>query len=118
MTATSSFSCPAGHFIGGMTEAVVASRNSKRLSGLSWPIQMQLIRLLDIPSFLVIGDVGSAASPLVELDQRLEVVQIKEVGHGIPYDQPERFSAHENSKMFLAVNPIKRKNATVSKKTK
>jgi pimeloyl-ACP methyl ester carboxylesterase len=62
------------------------------------PDYMQLIRLLDIPSLLVIGDVGSVVSPevaaeLVLLNERLEVVQIKEAGHGIPYDQPECFSA-------------------------
>jgi len=47
---------------------------------------------------LVVGDVGSVVSPemtteLALLNERLEVVQIKEAGHGIPYDQPERFSA-------------------------
>ena len=62
------------------------------------PDYMQLINTLDIPSLLVIGDDGSAVSPevaaeLAWLNQRLEVVQIAEAGHGIPYDQPERFSA-------------------------
>ena len=62
------------------------------------PDYMQLIELLDIPSLLIVGDVGSVVSPevaakFVELNERLEVVQIKEAGHGIPYDQPERFSA-------------------------
>jgi N-formylmaleamate deformylase len=62
------------------------------------PDYMQLINTLDVPSLLVIGDVGSVVSPelakeLAGLNQRLEVVQIEEAGHGVPYDQPERFSA-------------------------
>jgi len=62
------------------------------------PDYMQLINTLDIPSLLVIGDVGSVVSPemaaeLAGLNQGLEVVQIKEAGHGVPYDQPERLSA-------------------------
>ncbi len=62
------------------------------------PDYMQLIRLFDVPSLLVVGDVGSVvsaemAAELALLNERLEVVQIKEAGHGVPYDQPERFSA-------------------------
>lgn len=62
------------------------------------PDYMQLINALDIPSLFVIGDVGSVvtlemAAELARLNQRLEVVQIEEAGHGIPYDQPEVFSA-------------------------
>lgn len=61
------------------------------------PDYIQLIKALDIPSLLVIGDVGAVISPrmaseLATLNQRLEVAQIPEAGHGIPYDQPERFS--------------------------
>lgn len=61
------------------------------------PDYMQLINSLNIPSLLIIGGVGAVVSPLVaaelaELNQRLKVVQIAEAGHGIPYDQPERFS--------------------------
>ncbi|MHB1947353.1 MAG: alpha/beta fold hydrolase [Gammaproteobacteria bacterium] len=62
------------------------------------PDYMELINTLDLPSLLVIGDVGSVVSPelaaeLAGLNQYLEVVQIAEAGHGVPYDQPERFSA-------------------------
>jgi pimeloyl-ACP methyl ester carboxylesterase len=61
------------------------------------PDYVELINTLDIPSLLVIGDVGAIISPRVAtelawLNQRLEVVQIVEAGHGVPYDQPERFS--------------------------
>jgi pimeloyl-ACP methyl ester carboxylesterase len=61
------------------------------------PDYRQLINTLDIPSLLVIGGVGGVVSPIVaaelaSLNQHLEIVQIEEAGHGIPYDQPERFS--------------------------
>ena len=62
------------------------------------PDYMQLINTLDVQSLLVVGDVGSVvtvemAAELARLNQRLEVVQIAEAGHAVPYDQPERFSA-------------------------
>lgn len=62
------------------------------------PDYIQLINTLDVPSLLVVGDVGSVvtldmATELAGLNQCLEVVQIAEAGHGVPYDQPERFSA-------------------------
>jgi pimeloyl-ACP methyl ester carboxylesterase len=62
------------------------------------PDYVQLINTLDVPSLLVIGDVGSVvtsevAAELAALNQHLEVVQIAEAGHAVPYDQPERFSA-------------------------
>lgn len=61
------------------------------------PDYVQLIKTLEIPSLLVIGDVGTVVSPevaseLARLNQCLKVVQIAEAGHAIPYDQPERFS--------------------------
>lgn len=159
-----------GHSMGGMTAAVVASRNSKRLRGLVLadptflapqrqrevyesdvasqhrrildrsredflaetrarhshrpselielftqarfqtcihafevlkppnPDYMQLINTVDIPSLLVIGGNGGVVSPIVaeelaRINRYLKIVQIAEGGHGIPYDQPERFSA-------------------------
>jgi len=62
------------------------------------PDYMQLIKLLNVPSLLVVGDVGSVVShemaiELALLNKHLQVAQINEAGHGIPYDQPERFSA-------------------------
>jgi pimeloyl-ACP methyl ester carboxylesterase len=59
---------------------------------------MQLINTIDIPSLLVIGGIGGIVSPIVAeelagLNRHLKIVQIAEAGHGIPYDQPERFSA-------------------------
>lgn len=62
------------------------------------PDYMQLINTLVVPTLLVFGDAGSVVSPemaeeLAWLNPCLEVLQIEEAGHGIPYDQPERFSA-------------------------
>jgi len=61
------------------------------------PDYRQLIKTLTMPSLLVIGGVGGIISPLVaaefaKLNQHLRVKQIVEAGHGIPYDQSERFS--------------------------
>lgn len=62
------------------------------------PDYVQVIKSLDIPSLLVIGGVGAVVSPKVALElaglnQLLKVEKIAEAGHGLPYDQPERFSA-------------------------
>ncbi len=62
------------------------------------PDYVQLINTLNVPSLLVIGDVGAIVTPTVAtelagLNQHLKVVQIAEAGHAVPYDQPERFSA-------------------------
>ncbi len=61
------------------------------------PDYVQLINTLDVPSLLVVGDVGSVVSPevaaeLARLNQHLEVTLITGAGHGVPYDQPERFA--------------------------
>ncbi|MCP5503801.1 MAG: alpha/beta hydrolase [Chlamydiales bacterium] len=61
------------------------------------PDYIELINTLDIPSLLIIGGTGAIVSPTVAaelacLNKRLEVIQIPEAGHGIPYDQPHRFS--------------------------
>lgn len=62
------------------------------------PDYMELINTLNMPSLLVIGSDGAVISPevareLARLNQCLEILQITEAGHGIPYDQPDRFSA-------------------------
>lgn len=63
-----------------------------------YPDYRELIRALAVPGLLIIGDVGSvvssrAAEELAELNPHLSVAKIREAGHGIPYDQPERFLA-------------------------
>jgi N-formylmaleamate deformylase len=61
------------------------------------PDYVQLINTLDVPTLLVIGDSSvvsrEAAAELAGLNPRLKVGQIAEAGHGVPYDQPERFAA-------------------------
>lgn len=76
------------------------------------PDYMQLINTLDVPTLLVVGDVGSVvtlemAAELARLNPRLEVVQIEEAGHGIPYDQPERFSAVVQTFLRCRFNNLK-----------
>ncbi len=61
------------------------------------PDYVQLISTLDVPTLLVLGDVGSVvtidvAAEIAQLNQHVETVQIANAGHAIPYDQPERFS--------------------------
>lgn len=61
------------------------------------PDYMQLVSAIDVPSLLVIGDTASVVSPAVaaelqRLNPRFQVEQIREAGHGVLYDQPERFA--------------------------
>ncbi len=62
------------------------------------PDYRQLINTLAVPTLLVIGGVGGIVSPMVaaelaKLNHLLRLAQIPEAGHGIPYDQPDHFSA-------------------------
>jgi pimeloyl-ACP methyl ester carboxylesterase len=75
------------------------------------PDYVQMINTLDVPSLLIIGDVGSVVSPelaakLARLNQHLEVVQVAEAGHGVPYDQPERFSAIVQTFLRSVTDPL------------
>jgi pimeloyl-ACP methyl ester carboxylesterase len=60
------------------------------------PEYERLLSAIHVPILLVIGDSGAVVSPetareLQNLNPRLRVEQIRNAGHGIPYDQPERF---------------------------
>lgn len=61
------------------------------------PDYMRLVSAVDVPSLLVIGDAGvvsaTVAAELQHVNSRLQVEQIREAGHGLHYDQPERFTA-------------------------
>jgi pimeloyl-ACP methyl ester carboxylesterase len=61
------------------------------------PDYRQLVSAIDVPSLLVIGDTPvvshETAMELQSLNPRLRVEQIRDAGHGVPYDQPERFEA-------------------------
>jgi pimeloyl-ACP methyl ester carboxylesterase len=72
------------------------------------PDYKMLISAIDVPSLLVFGDKG-VVSPVVaeelkRLHPRLRVEQIREAGHGIHFDQPERFASVIKS--FLRSNTL------------
>lgn len=62
-----------------------------------YPDYKQLMSAIDVPSLLVFGDKGVVSSVVAEelqrLNPRFQVDKIPEVGHGLHYDQPERFAA-------------------------
>jgi N-formylmaleamate deformylase len=62
------------------------------------PEYHRLVRTIHVPILLVIGDSGAVVSletarELQSLNPRLHVEQIPGAGHGVVYDQPERFEA-------------------------
>jgi N-formylmaleamate deformylase len=61
------------------------------------PEYHQLVSTICVPILLVIGDAPvvslETARELQNLNPRLRVEQIQGAGHGVPYDQPERFEA-------------------------
>jgi pimeloyl-ACP methyl ester carboxylesterase len=62
------------------------------------PEYHQLVSTTYVPILLIIGDNGAVVSletaqKLQKLNPRLRVEQIQNAGHGVPYDQPERFEA-------------------------
>ena len=60
------------------------------------PDYRQLVKAIDVPSLLVIGDSPvvslETARELQDLNPLLQVEQIQEAGHGVPFDQPERLA--------------------------
>ena len=61
------------------------------------PDYRQVVSAIEVPSLLVIGGPAGVVSPevaadLQRLNPRLHVEQIPEAGHGLHYDQPERFA--------------------------
>lgn len=61
------------------------------------PDYQRLVRAIDAPILLVIADKGvvspDMAHDLQAINPRLRVEQIRDAGHGLHYDQPERFEA-------------------------
>ena len=71
------------------------------------PDYAQVVRGIEVPILLVIGGPAGVVPPEVAADlqrinPRLQVKQIPEAGHGLHYDQPERFA--EGIKCFLKEN--------------
>jgi pimeloyl-ACP methyl ester carboxylesterase len=60
------------------------------------PNYRQVVSAIEVPGLLVIGDNGvvslETARGLQNLNPRLRVEQIQDAGHGLHYDQPERFA--------------------------
>ena len=60
------------------------------------PDYMQLVSAVDVPSLLVVGDAGvvspAVAAELQHLNPGFQFEQILEAGHGVHYDQPDRFA--------------------------
>ncbi|MCA1982207.1 alpha/beta fold hydrolase [Nocardioides nematodiphilus] len=61
------------------------------------PPYPQLVGAIAVPTLLVIGDTPvvslETATQLCELNPRLQVTQVDDAGHGLPFDQPERLAA-------------------------
>jgi pimeloyl-ACP methyl ester carboxylesterase len=57
----------------------------------------QLVKGIDIPSLLVMGDTGVVSPAVAEelqlLNPRFQIQLIQKAGHGLQYDQPEKFAA-------------------------
>jgi pimeloyl-ACP methyl ester carboxylesterase len=67
------------------------------------PDYRQLISEMTMPVVLVIGDATvvtlETARDLQSLNPRVSVEQIRDAGHGLPYDQPDRLAAVVSSFM-------------------
>lgn len=61
------------------------------------PEYRQLVSRICAPILVVLGDAPvvstETASELQSLNSRVRIEQIQNAGHGLPYDQPERFAA-------------------------
>ena len=61
------------------------------------PVYQQLVSAIGVPILLAIADGGvvalETASELQRLNSGLRVEVIPDAGHGLQYDQPERFEA-------------------------
>jgi pimeloyl-ACP methyl ester carboxylesterase len=61
------------------------------------PDYRQVVKAIDIPILLVLGDAGvvsrETALELQNPNRRIGIELIRDAGHGVQYDQPERFAA-------------------------
>ncbi len=86
-----------------IVELLVSARLQTRLNAFGvltppTPDYHQLVSAIDVPTLLVIGDAGAVVSletarELQSLNRRIRVEQLRDAGHGVPHDQPERFEA-------------------------
>jgi N-formylmaleamate deformylase len=70
------------------------------------PDYRQLVSTIYAPILLVIGENGvvslETAQELQNLNPSLRIERIKDAGHGIPYDQPDRFEAVVRAFLLVA----------------
>ena len=85
-----------------LVELIVSARLQTRLSAFDVltppsPEYHQLVSTSDVPILLVIGDAGvvsfETARELQSLNAHVQIELIQNAGHGVQYDQPERFEA-------------------------
>ena len=73
------------------------------------PEYREIVSAICVPILLVVGDKGvvsvETARELPSLNQHLRYEQIPDVGHGLPYDQPDRFAAVVRSFLRSVVAP-------------
>jgi N-formylmaleamate deformylase len=85
-----------------IVELIVSARLQTQMSAFDvltppTPEYRQLVSTIDAPTLLVIGDAGvvslETARELQRLNSRIRSELITDAGHGVQYDQPERFEA-------------------------
>ncbi|MBZ5578612.1 MAG: alpha/beta hydrolase [Acidobacteriia bacterium] len=85
-----------------LIELLAAARRQTRIDAFDVltppnPEYHELVGAISVPNLLVIGDHGvvslKTARELQDLNPRLRVEAIQDGGHGLPYDQPDRFEA-------------------------
>ena len=59
------------------------------------PEYREVVRAIDVPTLLVIGDSSpvvtlETATELRSLNPRVRIEQVRDAGHGLPFQQPER----------------------------
>jgi len=84
-------------------ELLAAARLQTRMSAFEVltppnPDYRALVAAIRVPILLVVGDRGAVVSldtarELQDLNPRVRIEQIRDAGHGLPYDQPERLAA-------------------------
>ena len=85
-----------------IVELIASARLQTRLSAFDVltppnPEYHQLVSTIDVPILFVIGDAGvvsfETARELQSLNSHVRIELIQDAGHGVQYDQPERFEA-------------------------
>lgn len=75
------------------------------------PDYRDLVKTICVPTLFVIGDAPvvsiETARELQDINSRVRVEQIQSAGHGVPYDQPERFAAVVRSFLLSVCTPYR-----------